>query len=374
MPFYEHRDLPLSSTALLTSRAEALSYPKGHLRLGFCGRCGFIQNQLYDARHLEYNLGETAAATANQAGDDALAEELIERYNLRGKSLLEIGCGSGAFLELLCRKGGNLGTGIDPAAPTAPASSFPVEYLRDFYGVQHLNRHADFLYCRHTLEEIAPVHEFAALLRRSAGHNREPVVFCETGDVRRMLVDAAPWDFTYEHCSYFSAGSLSRLFRGLGFGVFDLRRSRDERSLLIDAVISSGDADPAWEIEHDLAELPLLVAYFRDHSATRLHHWTKVLQRVRNDGGRLVLWGAGSRAVNFITSLDAQDDIEFVIDPEPCRQGRFLATTGQEIAPPELLGDYRPDLIIAMDHDELPSIEAELRKLDITAEVQAIQA
>jgi hypothetical protein len=40
---------------------------------------------------------------------------LIERYDLYGKDIIEIGCGQGEFLTLLCELGGNRGVGFDPA-------------------------------------------------------------------------------------------------------------------------------------------------------------------------------------------------------------------------------------------------------------------
>ena len=207
MPFYEQQNLPVRNDILLPGRAEALSYPESHIRLALCSRCGFIQNQLYDARSHEVSAGEVfELCRLDQHHDAELADELIERYNLRGKSVLEIGCGHGEFLELLCAKGGNLGTGIDPNAPRPRRENLPIEYVRDFYGPRQLNRSADFICCRHTLEQVAAPGEFAKLLRRSVGSDRAPVVFCEVEDVRRLLVDLALWDFSYEHCSYFTAG------------------------------------------------------------------------------------------------------------------------------------------------------------------------
>lgn len=46
----------------------------------------------------------------------SLATELIERFDLHGRRIVEIGCGSGDFLKLLCEKGENDGIGFDPSA------------------------------------------------------------------------------------------------------------------------------------------------------------------------------------------------------------------------------------------------------------------
>ena len=43
------------------------------------------------------------------------------------------------------------------------------------------------------------------------------MVFFELPDTERVLTEAAFWDIYYEHCSYFTPGSLARLFRRTGF-------------------------------------------------------------------------------------------------------------------------------------------------------------
>ena len=54
-----------------------------------------------------------------------LADRLITRYNLRGKDVIDIGCGKGDFLKLICARGGNRGVGFDPSYVPDPADSAP---------------------------------------------------------------------------------------------------------------------------------------------------------------------------------------------------------------------------------------------------------
>ena len=48
----------------------------------------------------------------------------------------------------------------------------------------------------------------------------------------------------------------------------------------------------------------------------------------------LILWGGGSKAVAFLTTLDVREGIEYAVDINPRRSGTFLAGTGQEIVAP----------------------------------------
>src|SRR5574342_844330 len=103
--FYELDGAPAHSVLLLETRAAALSYPQGRLALGFCRACGFIWNTAFDPALHEYSARYEAAqaysATCN-AFHGRLAERLVKRYDLHGKDLIEIGCGQGEFLTLLC--------------------------------------------------------------------------------------------------------------------------------------------------------------------------------------------------------------------------------------------------------------------------------
>ena len=52
--FYDVPDVPVNSCILMASREEALSYPRGHLRLAHCPSCGFVTSTRFDAG-LEYS-------------------------------------------------------------------------------------------------------------------------------------------------------------------------------------------------------------------------------------------------------------------------------------------------------------------------------
>jgi DUF971 family protein len=115
---YEAKNVPVHSVLLHSSKEEALQYPKRDIWLGFCQTVGFYIMQLsmqdvheYSAK---YEATQGYSPTFN-AFHQRLAENLIERYDLHDKTIIEIGCGQGEFLTLLCELGGNRGIGFDPA-------------------------------------------------------------------------------------------------------------------------------------------------------------------------------------------------------------------------------------------------------------------
>ncbi len=377
-PFYEQRGVPVNSCLMMPTKAEALSFPRGDIRLGFCRACGFIQNLVFDASRLEYSSryeeSQGFSPRFNQFAAD-LAQRLIQRYELHGKEVMEIGCGKGDFLTLLCQLGNNKGLGIDPtyiSERTSAELADRVRFITDFYSEQYVNLCADFIACRHTLEHVQPVQDFVKLVRQSIGERRDPVVFFEVPDVGRVLKELAFWDIYYEHCSYFSLGSLARLFRRSEFDLFDLRKDYDDQYLLLEAVAANGSEGPYWESEEDLGELESLVGYFGKHHGAKLNEWARSLQRIRDRGERAVLWGSSSKAVAYLTSLGIKDEVEFVVDVNPFRQGKFLAGSGHEIVAPDFLREYKPDAVIAMNPIYLDEIRADLDRLGVKAELSAV--
>ena len=376
--FYESHNIPVNSCLLMPTRQEALDYPRGDLRLAFCRGCGFIQNVLFDPGVIEYSdrYEETQGYSArfNQF-NDSLAARLVKCYDLKDKDVLEIGCGKGEFLVSLMRMGAAHGLGIDPGVhpermPEDVASK--LDFITDFYSDQYLHLTADFIACRHTLEHIQPVRDFVDLVRRAIGERRDPIVFFEVPDVVRVLRELAFWDIYYEHCSYFSLGSLARLFRAAEFDVFDLRAEYDDQYLLIDAVAANGSEGPYWDTEDDMAHLTNSVAYFRDNHKSKLAEWRRALQKANAGGQKTVLWGSGSKAVSYITSTGINDELEFVVDINPHKWGKFLAGSGHQIVSPEFLSEYQPDSVIAMNPIYLDEIDRSLQQLGVVAELTSV--
>jgi hypothetical protein len=192
--------------------------------------------------------------------------------------------------------------------------------------------------------------------------------------VRRVLREVAFWDVYYEHCSYFSKGSLARLFRKTGFDVIDLATEYDDQYLMIEARPGTGGGVPPLPEEDDLDALRNDVAYFTETLEKTLDRWKRRLAEVRQAGRRAVIWGGGSKGVAFLTKLNVQEEIRYAVDINPYKKGTFMAGTGQEIVMPEFLKEYHPDLVIVMNPIYVGEIRAEMQKLGVTADILPITA
>lgn len=375
---YTLEAIPVHSVRLLWSREEALRFPTGKMELAHCPACGFISNLAYDPDlqdySAEYESTQAYSATFN-AFAKKLAEQLIERYDLHGKDIIEIGCGQGEFLHLLCELGQNRGVGFDPAYDSArsalPADS-PVKIIADYYSEKYTDYKADFFVCKMTLEHIRDVADFIGVVRRSIGSQTESTVFFQVPDVDRVLKEVAFWDIYYEHCSYFSLGSMARLFRSQNFDVTALWRGYGDQYLMIEARPASEPTLPRLPEENDLEETAAEVERFTKRLTPTLAEWKRVVQEAVARGERVILWGSGSKGVAFLTTLGLCDEIEYTVDINPNKHNTYMAGSGQKVVSPEFLKEYRPDLVILMNPLYRQEVTEDLKRSGLSPRILAV--
>ncbi len=376
--FHRETGVPVNSCLLLATEDEARAFPRGTIALGFCHGCGFISNTEFDPALAEYSTRyeETQAFSPRfQRFEDDLARRLVDRFDLRGKDVLEVGCGKGSFLLRVCELGANRGIGVDPSVVLErvqqPATG-EVRFIADLYRKEHAELPADFVICRHTLEHIYDVAGFMDLLRANLAGRSATTVFFELPDTLRVLEEVAFWDVYYEHCSYFTVGSLVRLFERSGFTVLDGRLDYDDQYILLEARTDEAAAQRRVRPVDEVADVAAAVGEFQRRYRAQLGAWDERLAGLFADGRRAVVWGAGSKGVAFLCALPAAERIEVAVDINPYKHGMFMASTGQRIVPPAFLADYRPDVVIVMNPIYLDEIRAELDRVGVDAEVVAV--
>ncbi len=373
-PFHEQRGIPVNSCLLVDDRRAALEFPTGDLRLDLCRSCGFVFNALFEPQRAEYSprYEETQGFSPHfRRFARDVAQGWIDRYDLRGRDILEIGCGKGEFLALMCELGANRGIGIDPGyrpdRMDSPAAS-RMRFIADFYGPAYAELTGDAVVCRHTLEHIGPVAAFLRLVRDGLDPERTVVLF-ELPDTMRVLREAAFWDVYYEHCSYFTAGSLARLFRATGFDVLDVATVYGDQYLLLDA--RPGPASAPLPAEETPAEVEAAADHFALAVDATVAAWRSVLRGDAAAGRRAVIWGAGSKGVAFLTAVGGQQ-VSYAVDVNPHKQGKYMPGTGHLVVAPEFLKGYRPDVVIAMNAEYQAEIAAALEALGVDAELRVL--
>jgi len=375
--FYRVASVPSNSCLLLESEEEARSYSRGSIDLGFCSACGFISNTSFNEKLTEYSgrYEETQGFSPTfRAFHENLANELIERHGLNGKSVVEIGCGKGEFLHLICALGDNDGLGFDPAyidERDQPVRGERVKFVKDFFSDKYEVEDADFVACKMTLEHIPQARNFMTSIRESVHGQSDSVVFIQVPESNRIFEECAFEDIYYEHCSYFTPDSLGRLFEASSFSVTRTDIEYDGQYLTVEATYGNGE-QVASRDHGGLATMRDLVSSFPTRVSAKINEWRETIDDRIKKGQKVVLWGSGSKGVSFLTTLGLESEIEAVVDINPNRQGYFMAGTGQKIVAPEDLKEINPDFVVVMNRIYTDEIREVLDGLGVEAELAAL--
>lgn len=367
--FFDGPRLPVLANGIYPSRKRALEAPRGKIRLALCPSCGHIFNlafqpELVTYQHYENSLHFSPRFQRYVLG---LADRLIRRYQLRGKRLVEIGCGDGHFLKLLCTRGNNRGWGFDPACRkhARPEEEGTVRILPHTYSSRYRSLQADFYCCRHTLEHLERPRELLQLLREGMDRHRNPFFFFEVPNGLYTFRDLGIWDIIYEHCSYFTPYSFRFLLRSSGYRPLDLRPAYGGQFLTLEASLkdrASARRTPRIARGH-LDRLVRQTQAFAESYQRKVREWRKRLQEFSASGQRVVLWGAGSKGISFLNLAGPNGPVEYTVDINPRKEGRFVPVTGQRIVPPRFLAEYRPDVVLlsnSLYRREVAKVLAEL--------------
>lgn len=353
---YQVCSVPVHSVRLIWSHAEAANMPKGDIHLANCKQCGFIWNQSFQPElqdyFFEYESTQAFSSTYNAFAFD-LAKKIIDRNQLTNKTILEIGCGQGEFLSLLCDIGNNTGVGFDPAydpnrSVIAPGSS-QVKIIRDLYSEKYIDVQADFVVCKMTLEHIPDVNNFLATVRLAISKNKHARVFFQVPNVDRIIEERAFWDIYYEHCSYFNARSLSSLFTRNNFSILDVWLDYGEQYLMIEAEPSGGSAQDRTGSDQCQSFDGTVLKEFTYQVHQLITEWKNFFQTSEQQNLKGMVWGSGSKAVAFLSALQLNHTVQYTVDINPRKTGSYLPGTGQQVVSPDFLIDYQPDKIILMN-------------------------
>lgn len=303
------KQLPVLQNRVYSSRDDAASCVKGDVDLAQDPATGIVCNRSFDPSLLVYDehyQNEQAVSQVFQEHLDQVADIVVRHF--AGRPLTEIGCGKGFFLKLLRERGLDV-TGMDPAYegndPTISRQMFGAGGVLSSGGVV----------LRHVLEHVNnPVEFLASVAASQEGRGR---IYIEVPSLEWIVEQRAWYDVYYEHVNYFRASDFRRLFSD----VLEEGRFFNGQYLYVVADMAAfhlpcGAVDPI-EFNHGMESgIADIAAQFQEKEC--------------------VIWGGASKGVLAALHLSRQGGrVEFLIDINPAKQGRYAAGTGLEILSPK---------------------------------------
>ncbi|MFJ3484449.1 class I SAM-dependent methyltransferase [Pseudomonas sp. NPDC090202] len=309
---YRATDLPVLQNRTFADAQQARQSGRADLVLVQDATTGLIYNQAFDPAKLVYDrhYQNEQAHSAPFKQHLEVVEGILARH-FKGKTLIEVGCGKGYFLEMLSDKGYAV-TGVDPAYEGDNPAVIK-DYFRPGIGIS-----ADGVILRHVLEHIPdPV----AFLAEIAAANHGGQIYIEVPCFDWILEHRAWFDLFYEHVNYFRLDDLRQMFANIHESGYLF----NGQFLYVVANLASLRQPDAEQIR------PVQIPADFDGSLTRA---LDVIKSAPQNG--VAVWGGASKGVIFSLFLQRMGiEVDYVIDINPLKQGQFLPLSGLRVSSPE---------------------------------------
>ena len=184
------------------------------------------------------------------------------------------------------------------------------------------------------------------------------------------LIAELQYDTIYhEHFSYFSLGALAATFARHGLAVTDVEEIPTHGgSLRVYVEHLDASATPAASVERVLREedeagLRALAGYseFASGVMESKRRLLRLLCSLRTEGHVVAGYGAPGKGNTLLNYCGIRADlIEYTVDRNPYKHGRFTPGTHIPIHPPEMIAREQPEYIVVLPWNLLDEIAAQL--------------
>jgi hypothetical protein len=329
-------------------------------------------NASFDPNLVDYRLHQEESQHHSPrfvAYASALAGDWVERFSLRGRGVVEVGCGKGDFLREMLRAGAGHALGIDPSftADTIGADfAGRLEAITGEFRTGQIPPGTAAVLCRHTLEHIAHPFEFTSEIVKGMALAGTTHFLMEVPDMGRILDVGAFWDMQYEHCSYYTPVTLAAMLSRCGLAVDRAYLTYDDQYIVAEAHLLDEGGSRAQDLAAEIASLRRRVQSFSRIVEQIFIKWTGWFAERARKGDDVVVWGAGSKGLTYLNYLKPAN-VDRVVDINPGLQGKYLGGVGLPILAPEQLADRPPTHVLLMNPIYRDEVRGILDRLGLSA-------
>ena len=287
----------------------------------------------------------------------------ISRFGLgSGSKVMEIASNDGYLLQHFVTAGVPV-LGIEPAANVAKvALDKGVPTTVRFFGRDTANEIArergrpDLLLGNNVLAHVPDLNDFVAGMKiLLAPHG---VITMEFPHLQRLMAENQFDTIYHEHFSYFSFVAVEKIFAHHGLTMFDVEELPTHGgSLRIFARHTGNDALPVGpnvvalrlrEIDEGFLTLAKYRRFGDQVKETKRKLLTFLID-ARRRGKTVVGYGAPGKGNTLLNYCGIRADfLDFTVDANPYKQGKFTPGTRIPILPPDKIREARPDYVLIL--------------------------
>ena len=354
------------SNAYLNKQQLQQPEKKYPLRVLVCQTCWLAQtedfaqaHELFDADYAYFSsFSSTWLEHAKR-----YANEMSARFHLSSSShVVEIAANDGYLLQYF--KAANIPcTGVEPTASTASAARAKgIHIVQEFFGVTLANtlvlqgKQADLTAANNVLAHVPDINDFVAgftVLLKSTG-----VATFEFPHLMQLMALNQFDTIYHEHFSYLSLTAVQRIFAANGLTVFDVeehpthggslrvfaQRTDTGKQPINDRVAKMLRTEDAMGIQTEKYYLA-----FQARAEKVKDDFINFLAEAKRQGKTVAAYGAAAKGNTLMNFAELGSDlIQYVVDKNPAKQGKFMPGSRIPIVSPEALRSPRPDYLVIL--------------------------
>lgn len=289
-------------------------------------------------------------------------EMIKRRLDLNAQSqIFEIASNDGYLLQHFLQMGLPV-TGIEPAANVAAvARQKNIPTLIEFFGLALARRltsegrHADLIIGNNVLAQVPDLNDFTAGIAHLLAPNG--VATLEFSHLERLICENQFDTIYHEHFSYFSLVTVNRLAEKHGLRVFDVESLPTHGGSLrvcfcrVNAGHTTSSAVNSLlrhEREIGLEDIQHYAQFSKRVNYTKRQLLSFLIQ-CKERGGMICGYGAPGKGNTLLNYCGIGIDfLDFTVDRNPYKHGRFTPGTHIPIYPVSVIADVRPDCLLIL--------------------------
>lgn len=334
-----------------------------HVRV--CENCLLAQLEAYvSPEHIfsEYAYFSSYAETWLQHCK-AYTNQVVERFQLNEQSqVVELASNDGYLLQYFIEKSIPV-LGVEPAtniAKVAIAKGIPT--VNEFFGQEcarklvQQGKQADLIAANNVLAHIPDINDFVGGIKILLKHQG-----VATGEIQHLLrlMESNQFDTIYhEHFCYHTFTTLEKIFAAHGLTLFDVEELPTHGGSLRVYACHQDDAtktisDRAIELkQREQAEgFTSLERYtnFEQQVRETKRKLLDFLIKVKREGKTVVGYGAPGKGNTLLNYCGIRTDfLDYTVDRNPYKQGKFLPGTHIPIYHPDKIQETKPDYVLIL--------------------------
>lgn len=274
-------------------------------------------------------------------------------------SAFEIGCNDGKFLKALHKRGVKNAYGVEPN-PVPFKVAMEIEGLNVFKSMitpaiveevlAHRGKKFALVYSRQVIEHVNDLDNFFVCAKKLL--HEDGILFLDFPDFEPALTVGDVSMLWEEHISNFSETSLLNMLQQHGFTLVEQNKYNFSGGTL--SAIARFNTLPVNEKRLDTERIVSLAESFQGNVNAFGQELRSLLETAKKVGYEISLYGVGGRASIAVNTYGIGNLIDFAIDDQEERQGKFLPGKFPiKIHPREKLNECnKPGLVLLAVNNE----------------------